>query len=240
MGFKMKVDILFLEAGAREAARRGSVTIVVDAIRASATATTALALGARDVIPVLSADEAAMYVGRPLHRVAGERNAKKCEGFDFGNSPSELSKHEELLRNHTLVLSTSNGTRIVETARQGAAAVFMATTLNARAVAEAAFKLAQELEEDIVLVGAGEYGQYAEEDAYSARYIASHLHQLGATCPPDFLRQECASTVFHATYSAQELRERGYAHDIDFCAQQDIFDVAPILQGNRLIPFGSW
>ena len=38
----MKVEIFFLEDGAREAARRGGVTIVIDAIRASATATTAL------------------------------------------------------------------------------------------------------------------------------------------------------------------------------------------------------
>lgn len=235
----MNIEILALEEGAREAARRGSVTIVVDAIRASATTITALALGATAVVPVLSVEEAATYVGRPLHRVAGERNGAKCEGFDHGNSPTELTLHRETVAGQTLVLSTSNGTRMVNAARNGAAAVLMGTTLNARAVARAAYELARERGRDIVIVAAGEYGEYAEEDACGARCIAAHLHALGASCPADALRDESAVEVFRATYSAEELRELGYEQDIDFCAQRDVFDIAPILQGGRMVPFRS-
>ena len=233
----MKVDVLFLEEGAREAARRGSVTVVVDAIRASATASTALALGAKAVLPVLSVEEAAKYVGQPFYRVAGERHGVKCEGFDYGNSPTELQKAKTALKGQTLVLSTSNGTKMVNAVQDGAAAVFMGTTVNAEAVAKAAFKMASKLEKDIVLIGAGEYGQYAEEDACAARVIASHLHQLGASCPSDLLRDECPLTVFEATYSADELRELGYEQDIEFCARKDFWDVAPVLQGKELVPF---
>lgn len=233
----MNVDILFLEAGAQEAARRAGVTIVVDAIRASATASTALVLGAKAVLPVLSVDEAAKYVGKPRYRVAGERNAVKCTGFDYGNSPSELMQANTALTDYTLVLSTSNGTKMVNTVQDGAAAVFMGTTVNAKAVAKAAFQVATNLNKEIILVGAGEYGQYAEEDACAARVIASHLHNLGATVDPKWLRDESPSDVFHATYSADELRELGVPQDIDFCAQVDIFDVAPFLQGAQLIPF---
>lgn len=233
----MNVDILYLEAGAREAARRQSVTVVVDAIRASATASTALALGAKAVLPVLTVEEAATYVGRPFYRVAGERHAKKCDGFDYGNSPTELHACSEKLQGHTLVLSTSNGTKMVKTAQNGAAAILMGTTVNAQAVAAAAFKLAQQLGTDIALVGAGEYGQYAEEDACAARYIAAHLHRAGANCPPKFLRDECPREVFHMTYSAEELREWGYTQDIDFCAQKDVFDVAPVLKDGYLVPY---
>ncbi|MDQ4077014.1 MAG: 2-phosphosulfolactate phosphatase [Chloroflexota bacterium] len=233
----MKVDILFAEEGAREAARRGAVTIIVDALRASATTITALSLGASGVLPVPTVEEARHYVGRPHHRVAGERHGAKCVGFDHGNSPTELQQTRAALVGHTLVLSTSNGTKMVSSARDGAAAVLMGTTLNAKAVAQAAFQLSIELEREIVLVAAGEYGEHAEEDACAARYIAGHLHTLGATCSSDALVEECALTIFRATPSADELRGLGYEADIDFCAQYDIFDIAPILLGTRFVPF---
>lgn len=233
----MNVNLLCLEEGAREAARRGNVTIVVDALRASATTVTALALGASGVLPVLTVEEAATYVGLPHHRVAGERNGAKCAGFDYGNSPTELQRVQASLAGQTLVLSTSNGTRMVTAARQGAAVILMGTTLNARAVAEAAYDLALSLGQDIALVAAGEYGDHAEEDCCAARCIAAHLHDLGAACPPDLLRDECATTIFHATASADELRGLGYEQDITFCAQRDVFPIAPILLGSRIVPF---
>jgi 2-phosphosulfolactate phosphatase len=237
MGFQVQVEILFAEGGAREAARREAVTIVVDALRASATTATALSLGAREVVPVLTVEEAATYVGRPQHRVAGERQGAKCEGFDHGNSPTEMRAEQARFVGQTLVLSTSNGTKMVEAARRGATAVFMGTTLNARAVAQAAWLLANEQGRDIVLVAAGEYGEHAEEDDCAARCIAAHLHDLGAACPPEILRDESTSTVFQATPSADELRSLGYEADIEFCAQRDIFDIAPILHGNGFVPF---
>ena len=61
----------------------------------------------------------------------------------------------------------------------------MGTTLNARAVAEAALEVARAGGHDIALVAAGEYGQYAEEDVCGARTIARHLAALGATVPAE-------------------------------------------------------
>lgn len=237
MGIEVKAEILFSEAGAIEAARRGAVTIVVDALRASATTATALAVGARDVIPVLSVEEAAEYVGRPNCRVAGERQGAKCDGFDLGNSPIELQRERERLAGHSLVLSTSNGTRMVHAARDGSAAVLMGTTINARAVAHAAHELAETFERDIVLVAAGEYGGHAEEDYCAARCIAAHLARLGVSCGDEMLREECPPDVFHATPSADELRGLGYEEDIDFCAQSDLFDMVPILMGHCFVAF---
>ncbi len=233
----MKVEILFKEEGARDAARRGAVTIVVDALRACSTTVTALSLGAEGVLPVLTVEDAQRYVGRPLHRVAGERHGAKCPGFDHGNSPTELQRSQTQLAGQTLVLSTSNGTKMVCEARNGASAIFMGTTLNAQAVAQAAYQVAAQRERDIVLVAAGEYGEHAEEDMCAARQIARRLIALGATGDPDLLRDEHPQAVFRATPSAEELRELGYHDDIDFCAQCDVFDIAPILLDSRFVPF---
>lgn len=237
MGLEIKVEILQFESGAREAAQRGAVTIVVDALRASATATTALHAGARAVLPVLSVDVAETYCGQSGYRVAGERHGIMCEGFDFGNSPNELLTRRTEMAGQTLVLSTSNGTRVLNAAAQGAIALFMGTTLNAHTVAQAAYQQAVVHGQDIVIVAAGEYDHYAEEDMVGARCIAAHLALLGADVPTDYIRDEVANEIFRDTPSAEELVALGYGEDIDFCAQRDIFDEVPFLYEGLLIPY---
>lgn len=79
----MKVEILCGAEGAREAAGRRAVTVVIDALRASATVTTALALGAREVLTLPSVEEARTYLGRLGYRVAGERHGAKIADFDY-------------------------------------------------------------------------------------------------------------------------------------------------------------
>jgi 2-phosphosulfolactate phosphatase len=237
VGLQIKVEILQFEAGAREAARRRAVTIVVDALRASATATTALHAGASAVLPVLSVEAAERYCGQSGYRVAGERHGKMCEGFDFGNSPNELLHRRAEMAGQTLVLSTSNGTRVLNAAAEGAVALFMGTTVNARAVAHAAYQQAVVHGEHIVIVAAGEFDHYAEEDMVGARSIAAHLATLGATVPAEYIREESATEIFRDTPSAEELVALGYGSDIDFCAQRDIFEEVPVLYAGRLIPY---
>lgn len=237
MALQIAVEILQFEAGAREAAQRGVVTIVVDALRASATATTALHAGASAVLPVLSVEVAETYCGQPGYRVAGERHGIMCDGFDFGNSPNELLHRRAEMTGQTLVLSTSNGTRVLNAAAQGAAALFMGTTVNARAVAHAAYQQAVIQGNDIVIIAAGEYDHYAEEDMVGARCIAAHLAALGASVPADYIRDESATEIFRDTPSAEELIALGYGSDIDFCAQRDIFEEVPVLYEGRLVPY---
>jgi 2-phosphosulfolactate phosphatase len=233
----MNVEILFGESGAREAARRQAVVVVIDALRASATATTALALGASEVIPVFTVEEAQNYVGRPGHAVAGERHGIKCPGFDFGNSPSEMRRRQQDLLGKALVLTTSNGTRVVNAA-QGAAIIFLGTTINAEAVARAAFEVARQLgNHNIVLLAAGEYEQHAEEDYVGARTIARYLHQLGARVQPDCLTEDQAEVIFVESPSGKELEGLGYFEDVLFCARSDIYHVVPFLHNHRFVAY---
>jgi 2-phosphosulfolactate phosphatase len=86
------------------------VVIVVDVIRAFTTAAYAFGQGAREVIPVATLDEAF-----DLHQklvgslVMGEVGGHKPDGFDFGNSPSELLHSN--LANKRLIQRTSAGTQ---------------------------------------------------------------------------------------------------------------------------------
>ena len=119
------------ERGARAAAREGTAVVVVDAFRASTTISVLVSKGAR-VVPVASIEEAASYAGAD-YRI-GERGSAKVHGFDFGNSPTEIEA-TELKKGATVVISTTNGTRIVEAAG-GAPAILAGTFVNAHAIAD--------------------------------------------------------------------------------------------------------
>ncbi len=76
------------EAGCDYARERGCVAVVVDALRASATAAMLLHHGARSILAVREVEEA--LTAKTKHADAllfGERGGLPPEGFDFGNSP---------------------------------------------------------------------------------------------------------------------------------------------------------
>lgn len=232
----MNVNIVFGEAGARAAARRDAVVVVIDALRASATATTALALGVRKVIPAGTIEEARSYREHSDYLTAGERNGVKIPDFDFGNSPTELRQHRHLVAGKTLVLTTSNGTRIVRAA-DGARVILMGTTINAEATARAAFGFARTYGRNIVLVATGENGKHAEEDFVGARQIAAALRRLGADVAPADRKEENALEVFLRTYSAHVLFELGYDEDVHYCARSNVYAVAPWLKNGGFIGY---
>ena len=98
--------------GRGRAARNGAAVVVVDTFRASTTISVLVEKGIR-VVPVASIEEAASYPGADYRM--GERGSEKIQGFDFGNSPTEL-KSVQFRLGDTVVLSTTNATRIIEAA----------------------------------------------------------------------------------------------------------------------------
>ncbi|MDH4138855.1 MAG: 2-phosphosulfolactate phosphatase, partial [Anaerolineae bacterium] len=166
--------------GAREAAARSDVVVVIDALRASVTITSALVVGAVKVIPVVTITEARAYLDQEGYLVAGERGGVQIEGFHFGNSPTELWRQAAEVRGKTLILTTSSGTRCVEAAQEGAGAILAGALPNATALAQAAFDLAGERGRELSLVAAGFNGQATVEDLFAARLIAHRLAGMGA------------------------------------------------------------
>ena len=136
------------------------------------------------------------------------------------------------MRGKTLILTTSSGTRCVEAARGGAAAVLAGALPNATALAQAAFDLTRERGRDISLIAAGFNDQPTVEDLFAARLIAQRLAVMGAVLaegewgdPP---AESEAAEVLSSSPSGQKLRGLGYREDVAFCAQIDVFDVVPI------------
>jgi len=91
-----------------------SIVVIIDVLRATSTIATALYNGARCVIPVNSVEEC-IRLGKQIDGItAGERDGKIAEGLEFGNSPFEYP--EKFIKGKTLVLTTTNGTRLLHMA----------------------------------------------------------------------------------------------------------------------------
>lgn len=218
------------------------MVVAIDALRASVTITTALAVGAVQVIPVLTVAEARAYLGQEGYLVAGERGGVQIEGFPFGNSPTELVRRATEVRGKTLVLTTSSGTRCVDAARGGAAAVLTGALPNATVLAQAAFELARERGKDISLIAAGVNDQATVEDLFVARLIARRLATMGAVLADqwdDLPAESEAAEVLKNSPSGQKLIGLGYGEDVAFCAQVDVLDVVPIYRGKGFVAQGA-
>lgn len=224
------------ENGAREAARAGAAVIVVDAFRASTTIAAIASLGGR-VVPVASIEEAASYPGAD-YRI-GERGSAKVRGFDFGNSPTEVLA-AGLRDGTTTVLSSTNGTHIVEAAR-GARDIYAGAFVNARAVAEYAAENAPEA--GVYVVGCGWQGHRSSEDESACGLILKNLRNLGATL------DERAERIIEAAAkrperalrnntAAKRLRRLGYEEDLDFCLKHDAVPVVPRLVDGAFVRQG--
>lgn len=88
--------------------------VVIDILRATTTINAALTNGANAVIPVISPSECEEYDNVKNHILAAERKGDKVKGFKYGNSPLEYD--EEVVKNKTLVLTTTNGTKAIRIA----------------------------------------------------------------------------------------------------------------------------
>lgn len=91
-----------------------SIVVIIDVLRATSTIATALHNGASAVIPVDSVPDC-IRIGNELNTItAGERDGRVAEGLQYGNSPFEYPA--DFIANKTLVLTTTNGTKLLHMA----------------------------------------------------------------------------------------------------------------------------
>src|SRR6201994_2247226 len=91
-----------------------AIVVIIDVLRATSTIATALYNGAKCVIPVDSVAKC-IELGRQIDGItAGERDGMIAEGLAHGNSPFEYPR--DFVGNRTLVLTTTNGTKLLHMA----------------------------------------------------------------------------------------------------------------------------
>jgi 2-phosphosulfolactate phosphatase len=201
------------------------VGIVVDVLRATSTMTQALAAGYHRILCCAEIDQARALAEREGEaKLAGERRLEHIEGFDFGNSPREVAGGPAA---ETLILTTTNGTRLLVSAAARFERVYVGSLLNLDAVAAAA----RQEREDVAVLCAGVLGELALDDAYCAGRIARALGGEPEDSAQAAIRlAESFATSLEglgASRSAANLRHAGLESDIEWCARESVLEVVP-------------
>ena len=165
----MKVEILEFVKGAREAK---GVAVIIDVFRAFSVACYAIDAGAVKIIATAEVSEAFNLKKKYSNSVlVGERDEKKIEGFDFGNSPTEIIKAD--LTGKTVIQTTTAGTQGLINA-YNADAILTGSIVNAGAIVQYIKSVDPE---NVSLVAMGYRAtESAEEDLLCAEMISTELN----------------------------------------------------------------
>ena len=201
----MEIDILEFVEGAKEA--RG-ITVIIDVFRAFSTACYAFDSGASRVIATGTTENAFILKKQYCSAIlAGERDEKRIEGFDLGNSPTEIIKND--LTGKTLILTTTAGTNGLISAIN-AEMIITASLVNAGAVARYVRSLNPS---HVSLVAMG--------------YRATHSSDEDLLCA-EIIKSDLESTVHDYEEQIRMLRESSGKRffdpaNIDFSPPTDFF-----------------
>ncbi|XOF33974.1 MAG: 2-phosphosulfolactate phosphatase [Candidatus Electrothrix sp. YB6] len=205
-------------AGAEEAE---GIAVIIDVFRAFSVACYCLHGGAERVLPVGAVEEALTLkeqVACPV--LIGERGGRRLDGFDFGNSPSELQSAE--LQGKNIIHTTHAGTQGVVHARR-ASEVLTGAFVNARATAR---YIRSRSPETVTLVRMGWKAETpSDEDNLCADYLESLLLELPfdeQAVRPALKASPCAERFFDPQQPWNP------AEDFDLCLRINTFDFAVI------------
>jgi 2-phosphosulfolactate phosphatase len=236
----MKLDVLFSPVQADELFFTGKTTVVIDVLRASSTIITALSNGAKEVVPVGTVEFAVkvsggIFGGQTL--LGGERNTKKIEGFALGNSPSEYTK--EIVSGKSIVFYSTNGSRAIVKAKYSTN-LFVCSFNNLKTLA----KHLRKLNEDVIILCAGNNNLFSLEDSVCAGMLVSELiagnktiELTDASTGALTLFKSFGKNIFKLlseTDHGQLLITNGFEEDLKTCAELENTNVIPFYAGNVL------
>ncbi len=228
---KPSIRIFEIPEHAKPSELTGSVSIVIDVLRATSSMATALNNGCNEIYPVVDVQDAFVLREELLPqsvKLCGERNGVKIEGFDFGNSPLEYQR--SIIKDKTLVWTTSNGTKAMQHALS-AEWIYIASLLNLSTIAKTAAGHAQ----NVNILCAGTNGESTLEDTVCAGLLAReivnideqfHLDEFTISLIKQAELYEC--DMFNMMLQSKHgryLQEIGFETDLHFCSQKDYYDL---------------
>lgn len=209
--------------------------VVVDILRATSCITTALAHDIESITPVAHLDEC-LALKQKGFLTAGERDGRKVEGFDLGNSPFEYM--DPILKGKNIALTTTNGTQAI--ARSiGAEKIVIGSFLNLSAVAECLLAVST----NVLVVCSGWKGKVNLEDTIFAGALVERLqNDFDYACDAPIMAQRLYNDARHNLKAflkdsshIKRLRRLKVEKDIDFCLIEDQYHVVPVIRENRIL-----
>jgi 2-phosphosulfolactate phosphatase len=241
----MKINVLLSPLNAEEMYFTGKTTVVIDVLRATTVISTALENGAKEIIPVGTIEFAMKISGDAFggHRLlGGERNTKKIEGFNLGNSPLEYSR--EVVEGKSIILYTTNGSKAIVKAKFSENLI-TCSYHNLSAVVDYLLNL----DNDFDILCSGASGRFSLEDTVCAGKLIAEISKSKEDIQlTDSAR---ASTALCKTFGksilkmmsetehGQKLIENGFEDDIKHCSKISKSDIVPIFNNGVIKKFNS-
>jgi len=230
----MQIDIQLMPSSPKPYLLSDRVVVVIDVLRATSVMIHALSQGALEIIPVATVEEAfqmAKAFPRGAILLGGERESKKIQGFDLGNSPREYTA--EKVRGRKLILTTTNGTKAFHLVSSGRE-VFAGSFFNIGAIARRCLELGK----DLLIFPSGDEGDFSLEDTVCGGMLIDLITKKGqkpisltdASYGARILYERFEANLLeaiHLSRHGKELMKRGFGEDLAYCVQTDMTDIVP-------------
>ena len=216
-----------------------TVVVVIDVFRATSTIAAALYNGAEAVVPVDTVPKA-IQIARDVNGIAaGERDGKIADGLQHGNSPLEY--HRDFIGGRKLVLTTTNGTKLLYMALDnGADDIVTGSFPNLGAVCE--YLVRQQ--KNVVLACAGWKDRFNMEDTLFAGAVIEQIkNNFTIHCDSsetalrlyDQMKEDLPGNARAFTHYHRLVERFGLIEDIRFCLTPNGANVLPVYKNGLLI-----
>jgi len=212
-----------------------SIVVVIDIFRATSSICYGIENGATSIIPVSSIEACEDY-RESQYLLAAERDGQVVVGFDFGNSPFAYTS--EKVKDKTIVLTTTNGTRAINES-QHAHQIVVGSFLNLNALCD--WLKAQN--KNICLLCAGWKDKVNLEDSLFAGAVVYQLRNnnykvddMGIIAADIYsIAQGNLDGYLKKSSHSERLKKLNIEQDIAFCLQENTTTAIPILKDGKLV-----
>ncbi|WML56164.1 2-phosphosulfolactate phosphatase [Neobacillus sp. PS2-9] len=232
--------------GAREAAERGDIIIIVDVLSFSSTVITALRYGAI-IYPYPRTLDGKKFA----EKIGGEFILGRAEAAQIGAPTLSPVSFGQNHNNKKYVLTSLNGAYCTWIASQ-VPALLIGSLLNAKSVAAAANQLRKQTKANITVIPCGEQWEGSREyedtlrpaieDYLGAGAILSYIEGKKSPeaefCMTSFLHsKDKLNNFIWDCGSGRELRKRGYEADVNHCSRLNVYPTVPLLNKDHFIEY---
>lgn len=217
-----------------------SIVVIIDVLRATSTIATVLHNGAKHIIPVDSVAEC-IRLGKQIDGItAGERDGRIAEGLAHGNSPFEYPP--SFIKNKVLVLTTTNGTRLLHMALdRNARGIITGSFPNISAVCD--YLVTQN--QPVILGCAARKDRVNIEDTLFAGAVISRIKQhFSINCDSSAMAETMYNEAKGDLYEFMKTKNASHYHrlnnyglekDIRYCLTPDAANTLCIFKDGKLL-----
>lgn len=210
-------------------AEKGSIAVVIDIFRATTSICAAFQHGARAVRTMADLDEVFALKAKGA-LVAAERNTRKCDFADFGNSPFDFTS--EKVSGKEIIFTTTNGTRAVEVALDSDE-ILIGAFSNISLLTE----YCAQQNKNIILVCSGWNKRFCLEDTlFAGAFIEKMTLHSNYTLKSDAgivavelwrLAKSNIKNYICRSEHYERLKQNGYENDVDYSLRENTTHVLP-------------